>query len=109
MQKARDIAVYLYAVFDELAKVRLRHAVGVPVVRLARQHQPVGLLQVLNGVVERNEARPRDRPLHLARGEGLVVEILVQPDVRVHVEDLLRQKILQLFFVDPAIIRRDFK
>ena len=76
---------------------------------LARQHQPVGLLQVLNGVVERDEAWPRDRPLHLARGEGLVVKILVQPDVRVHVEDLLRQKILQLFFVDPAIIRRDFK
>ena len=45
----------------------------------------------------------------LTVGEGLVVEILVQPDVRVHVEDLLRQKILQLFFVDPAIIRRDFK
>mgnify|MGYP006978601564 FL=1 len=45
----------------------------------------------------------------LTVGEGLVVEILVQPDVRVHVENLLRQKILQLFFVDPAIIRRDFK
>ena len=45
----------------------------------------------------------------LTVGEGLVVEILVQPDVRVHVEDLLRQKILQLFFIDPAIIRRDFK
>ena len=45
----------------------------------------------------------------LTVGEGLVVEILVQPDVRVHVEDLLRKKILQLFFVNPAIIRRDFK
>ena len=76
---------------------------------LAWQHQPVGLLQILNGIVRRHKARPGDRALDLARGEGLVVEILVQPDVRVHVEDLLRQKILQLFFVDPAIIRRDFK
>jgi len=45
----------------------------------------------------------------LTVGEGLVVEILVQPDVRVYVEDLLRKKILQFLFVDPAIIRRDFK
>ena len=71
---------------------------------LARQHQPVGLLQILNGIVRRHKARPGDRALDLARGEGLRREEFLQIDVRMHVQDLLRQKILQFLLVDFAVV-----
>ena len=71
---------------------------------LARQHQPVGLLQILDGIIRRHKARPGDRALDLARGEGLRREEFLQIDVRMHVQDLLRQEILQFLLVDFAVV-----
>ncbi len=76
---------------------------------LSREQQAVRLLQVLNAVVLRDQTRPCDGALFLTgRGRRFAAQA-VEPYVAVYVQKRLREKIAQLFVIDPAVVFRYFK
>ena len=76
---------------------------------LAGEHEPVSLLQVFDGVIQRHQGGPGNGALYKAGLRRLLLQELIQPYMGMYVQNLVRQKILQFFFVNFLVVSGYFK